>query len=124
MSAKARVERDGHRWVAIIFRNASSTLDEGVRLTVGGTLAEPDSTTEVSVGELRESSKWTALSASMSRTLPMTGAPVTIGDVFQVRRGIATGANNQFVLTDDRLLELAVDRRWVRPVIPRSRLLM
>lgn len=44
-----------------------------------------------------------------------------LGDLAQVVRGIATGANDFFFLTQERVVELGVPHRWLVPAVGRTR---
>ena len=48
---------------------------------------------------------------------------VTLGDLFTVRRGLATGNNDFFIVPKDRLRELGIPLDFVRPILPSPRFL-
>jgi len=90
-----------------------------VRVSQGGTLDRPDRMIDISIETLVQPGKWNWLTL----TEPRDEAATTIGDIFEVKRGIATGANEEFLLRDHQLQELKVQDDWVKPVVPRSRTL-
>lgn len=100
----------------IIFRNRRPPLGGIISITSGGTAANP-------VNERRI--PWTALTAmdrwSFMATPPRFSDAPRIGDLFTVRRGIATGANSRFVLTKETVDRLTPDPRWIKPVLPKAR---
>ncbi len=46
-----------------------------------------------------------------------------LSDLFTIKRGIATGANEFFVLAESRAKELDLPRRFLRPILPSPRFL-
>jgi adenine-specific DNA-methyltransferase len=69
---------------------------------------------------LRSESKWTRFPLQDSRS----GAAVTtLGDLFDIKRGIATGSNEYFMLTAERIAELELPRKFCRPILPSPRYL-
>ncbi len=85
-----------------------------VELSYGGTLRRPRAVKHLSVSEMGRQTKWTRL--------PIAGAcpkPVaTLGDWFDIKRGIATGGNRFFILGFEGLKRLALPKDVVRPVLP------
>lgn len=49
--------------------------------------------------------------------------PITFGDLFEVKRGLATGANSFFVMTRERAKQYNIPDIALRPLIPKSRYL-
>ena len=105
--------------VIVVFRRSTPDPSSTVTVTVGGTLDAPELTQRVSIGALREEESWTV--ALRGHTGPK--ATVSIGDLFSVNRGIATGANQFFILRRDKARELKLPDVALRPVLPKSRLL-
>ncbi|QHC72767.1 Eco57I restriction-modification methylase domain-containing protein [Rathayibacter sp. VKM Ac-2805] len=98
------------------------TLPSGqmaIKVTRGGTLERPVEEVDVPLEILQRRGKWNWLTL----TQPYSSNSVSIGDYFDLKRGIATGANAAFVLRSDQLLELEVAQEWVRPVLPKARTL-
>ena len=48
---------------------------------------------------------------------------MTIGDLFEVRRGVATGANSYFVMSKNEAQERGLPDRYLKPVLPSPRFL-
>jgi hypothetical protein len=46
---------------------------------------------------------------------------LTVGDLFRVRRGLATGANDYFILPRSEARRLALPLRFLRPILPSPR---
>lgn len=104
----------------LIFRKASTRLDCGVALTSGGSLNSPFSSQEVACGELARSDKW---------RIPWISSPTSnddallLGDVFEVQRGIATGANEFFIMEREIARSRNLDESVLKPLLPKARVL-
>jgi hypothetical protein len=86
-------------------------------LTKGGTLGNPSTTEFIPIERLSSESKWFAGSSSVLSIQ----SDIRIRDLFMVRRGIATGANDFFVLERDRAVRLGIPNRALRPLLPKVR---
>ena len=103
----------------IVFRKATPQPSERVTLSSGGTLEVPESSRTVSIATLKGEERW-----CISRPGTQTAdAQVKIGDLFSVRRGIATGANDFFILRREAAEALGLPEVALRPILPKSRLL-
>jgi len=105
----------------VIFRKAKPMTGAEVEFSSGGTLDAPVERLQVSASRLDPAAKWSWPNLRPPAHIPSTEP--TLGELFQVQRGIATGANAYFVLSDEQLGDLDVNRRWVTPILPRARLL-
>ncbi len=107
----------------ILFKKAHPAPGHVVAFTSGGALGEPESARGVTVADLRERRKWGPLlkAAGAGEVRPSAPAELAVGDLFEVRRGIVTGANDFFVLERRQAAELGLPRALVRPVLPSPR---
>ncbi len=105
----------------IIFRRSKPNQDSQVSFTLGGTLLEPKKTEEVSIESLCGSRKWTNF--PRSKSLPKWDKSITIGDLFEIRRGVATGANSYFVMNRHKAKDLGLPTCYLKPVLPSPRYL-
>jgi hypothetical protein len=46
---------------------------------------------------------------------------LNLGDLFTIKRGLATGANGFFILTEERVKELKIPRAFIKPILPGPR---
>jgi len=55
--------------------------------------------------------------------MPVARAPAAarLGDYFRVQRGVATGANGFFIMSDAQALERGIPRQCLRPILPAPR---
>lgn len=102
----------------VVFRNRQPSNRDLVRLTAAGTLAVPLQEQLVPMQLLSSALRWRIPLREDSRAL--LGNP-RIGDLFDVHRGIATGANSYFVLERKNAAALGIPTEALRPVLPKSR---
>lgn len=116
----------------VVIRKGAPHVDHQAVFTTGGTLHVPVSTERVSLNRLLPTTKWSAFGKSRVTGPADTIAPaefhldapvVRLGDLFEIRRGAATGENGFFVLTAERTATLNLPRQFLRPVLPSPRYL-
>lgn len=105
----------------VIFRKSTPNSEADVCFTLGGTFLEPRKTEEVSLRSLSSSHKWTTF--PRLKLLPSWDKRITIGDLFEVRRGVVTGANSYFVMSKHKAQSLGLPDRYLKPVLPSPRYL-
>jgi len=86
--------------------------------TFGGTLAQPAQCRHVGVPTLAKEPKWTRFPAASERTRPAGGV---VSDFFTIKRGIATGDNDFFILDEDVLAQRNLPKDVFRPILPSPR---
>jgi hypothetical protein len=104
----------------VFFRNTLPPSDHVARFTYGSNLESPVLTKLVSVGELGQETKWTRFSKTVTRQSVDEPA---LGDYFHIKRGIATGANDFFVLSVQQIEEESLPWNCFRPILPSPRYL-
>lgn len=102
----------------VCIQKASPPKDHAVRFTFGGSLAAPRIDKTVSAAVLTEETKWTRFPLSDARLC--SGAPL-IGDLFKIRRGLATGHNRFFILSEAEIANRGLPKRLFRPILPSPR---
>lgn len=103
----------------VVFERRQSTPGHKTVFSFGGSLLAPADVEEVSRDELRGTRKWTSL--PHRRVDGESAETCTIGDFFTVKRGLATGNNDFFILPKERLDQLGVPLHFVRPILPSPR---
>jgi len=101
------------------FRNRKPAVDDQVRFTFGGTLTEPKHSKAVSASVLRTSPKWTRYPLNGDAQSDVQNP--TLGDLFTVKRGLATGDNEFFILRRDEIKQRGLPMECFRPVLPSPR---
>jgi len=102
----------------VVFRNHEPDPHLSIELTAGGTLSRPQSSQEVTMDLLRQSDKW---SVPMPERQYGEAGGLRVGDLFEVHRGIATGANQYFVLARTEARRLGLPDAALRPLLPKAR---
>lgn len=99
-------------------KNTPPPTDHAVLFTYGGSLTDPAISRKVPVSELVHEPKWTRYPQADKATKK---SDVTLGDLFDIKRGLATGDNKFFILDRSRIEELNLPMECFRPVLPGSR---
>ena len=100
------------------FRNSPPPENHAVTFSYGGTLAAPALCRKVQARKLADEAKWTRYphSCSVGRK-----AAVTLGDLFEIKRGLATGDNSFFIMDRDQIRERGLPMDCFKPILPSSR---
>lgn len=85
----------------------------------GGTLDLPSLTRSVPVKQLASTHRWSF--QALSHRSEQGDSVTTLGELFTFKRGIATGANASFVLSEEQVRLLEARDQWLRPLVPPSR---
>ena len=102
------------------FKNQKPDPKTVVSMTFGGTVTSPRISRNVALTELHSEAKWTRLTGILNRA-PARAPGFRLGDLFGVKRGIATGNNEFFILTEERVAELGLTHAFLRPILPSPR---
>lgn len=104
------------------FENVLPPASHHVEFTYGGTLSRPAISAPIPVATLRRAPKWTRFPLA-----PEAGAVTQnarrFKDLFDIKRGIATGANGFFILTREQADEHRLPDRFLVPILPSPRYL-
>lgn len=87
--------------------------------TYGGTLAEPRQVRRLTSDTVSSREKWSF--NGMGTTHAGHPQGVRLGDLFDVKRGIATGANDYFIIGSSTIEEYDLPRQFLKPVLPSPR---
>ena len=102
------------------FKNKTPHRNHRVRFTYGGSVDEPTYKKEVDIGVLAVEKKWTRFPLSDSREANNTPR---LGDFFTVKRGIATGDNDFFIISRQQIEDRNLPIKYFRPILPSPRYL-
>ena len=91
-------------------------------LTAGGSIAAPDRSSAVTVERLRDAVKWSpeALGAG-AEVGAGTERGETLGDLFEIKRGVATGDNRFFILSEAEIVRRGLPPECFTPILPGPR---
>lgn len=111
--------------VVVWFRKQQPAADHVVEFTYGGTLNDASGAQEIAAEQLGRMSKWTGVSTRRATNgaelLDERPFEATLGDLFHVKRGIATGANSFFILDKERVIANNLPREFLTPILPSPR---
>lgn len=115
------------------YRKSIPPANHTVEFTYGGSLLSPHTSQQVSVDTLRQTTKWTQIPpVRKSATNKLKTGPVstpinktnlTLSDLFTIKRGLATGANDFFLLTQEQVSQYRIPSEFLIPILPGSRYL-
>ncbi len=107
------------------FKKSKPPSDHHVRFTYGGTLQNPEYEKNIPVDTLRSSSKWTKFPMAFSDNQSNDDEydHFRLADLFTVKRGLATGDNSFFVLTEEEVSKHGIPSEYLRPILPSPRYL-
>ena len=105
----------------IIYRKSNPADSDRIQFSFGGTLDNPGTVEQIPVARLRGESKWPGNNRPLART--SHSAQTALGDLFTVKRGIATGANGFFIVDGERIQRFNLPRDFLTPVLPSPRYL-
>lgn len=100
------------------FRKKKSTA-KNVLFSYGGTQCSPKLSKAIDIDTLRRETKWTRFPCLPQRSEKAPSPKLK--DYFDVRRGIATGSNDFFILEESRIIELGLPFEFFRPILPSAR---
>jgi len=93
-----------------------------VEFTYGGTLLKPAVSKYIPIDVLRYATKWTKFPIFFEER--GSGQTQTrLVDLFEIKRGLATGANKFFVLTPEEVAKHRLPSKFLKPVLPPPRYL-
>ncbi len=106
--------------VVVWFRNASPPSDAHIEFTSGNSLLKPRHIVSLPRGVLQEQKKWSQL---FMPTLHVSHPSPTIklSEIFTIQRGLATGANEFFIMTEAQAEQRELPREFLIPILPSAR---
>ncbi|OIO83762.1 MAG: SAM-dependent methyltransferase [Candidatus Aquicultor secundus] len=104
------------------FEKTSPNSGHQIEFTYGGTLNNPRICKKITAEELRRANKWTRLVFDVGGGRPDKDE-IKLSDLFYVKRGIATGSNEFFMLDSKRVEEYRIPDEFLIPILPSPRFL-
>ena len=103
----------------IIYRKSAPADSHRVQFSFGGTLEVPGRVEHIPAANLRGRPKWPGHNRPMAP--PSQSSGTALGDLFAVKRGIATGANDFFIVDGERIRQFDLPHDFLTPVLPSPR---
>ncbi|MEK7766976.1 MAG: SAM-dependent DNA methyltransferase, partial [bacterium] len=104
---------------SVVFFKRTPPSEDAVCEMTSGSLERPATVRAVPVHDLRREMKWSPFFRGEPVRLEHPG--ITLGDLFEIKRGIATGANKFFIRPLAEFRSLGIPEGVLRPVLPSSR---
>ncbi len=89
-----------------------------VTFSYGGTMQKPALVKSISTRDLEQTEKWTRFP---KQNVEAKHEGYRLGDLFIIKRGVATGNNKFFILEEERARTLNIPQNFLRPILPSSR---
>jgi hypothetical protein len=104
--------------VVVVFRKSMPMPGHRASFSFGGPIEGPDSEALVSIETLRQSDKWTQFPSNpdVAKTNDLK-----LGDIFSIKRGLATGSNDFFILTEAEAEKWQIPDQFLKPILPGPR---
>lgn len=100
------------------FKKQKPPAGHKVTFSYGGTMQQPALVKSVSTQDLERSEKWTRFPKQDAEAVH---EGYRLGDLFSIKRGLATGDNSFFILDETRARALNIPPQFLRPILPSTR---
>lgn len=107
----------------IVYEKRPPDPDHRVEFSLGGSLEKPEQRQSVEIAYVRSSRKWSPFPAAKVSLAKNRNKLPCIEDAFAIKRGIATGANDFFVLRKEEAELQGLPAQHLRPILPSPRYL-
>lgn len=104
----------------VLWFTTKSEGDHNIQFTYGGSVSKPQKTKLIKLSGLTAEAKWTNITQCSSLATSKSFKH-KLSDFFTVKRGLATGANNYFILSKEQLDELNLPIEYFSPILPSPR---
>jgi len=103
------------------FRKQKSDPHHEIHFSLGGSLDNPHLHQSVALDTLRQEQKWTRFPKHPVRT--PNNSELRFRDLFEIKRGIATGANDFFIVDAEQIRQHELPDAFLTPILPSPRYL-
>lgn len=104
----------------VVFRKSPPPPGHAVRFSFAGPIQQPETEMTVVLDALRRSRKWTQFPGRVSVE---DIRDLTLGDIFTIKRGLATGRNSFFILAETEIEKRQIPLSFAKPILPGPRYL-
>lgn len=104
----------------VVFRKSPPPSGHRTRFSFAGPIERPQQEAFIPLDVLRHSRKWTQFPG---RTRVEGRSELTLGDIFFIKRGLATGSNSYFILNPEQVREWGIPQQFLKPILPGPRYL-
>lgn len=103
----------------VIFRKGKPERSHEVQITYDGSLVSPMKSQSITNEVLASLSKWTEV--TFGEAAEERQGIVTLSDFFEIKRGLATGDNEFFIISKEIADKKGIPRKFLRPILPSPR---
>jgi len=108
------------------FRKQAPSTNYEIKFSYGGALSEPRKSRQITKADLRRADKWIGFSEISDRALVGSGQEALhmkpeLSDWFDIKRGLVTGANDFFILTQEQIEKHNLPMEFFIPILPSPR---
>jgi adenine-specific DNA-methyltransferase len=104
--------------VVVWIKNSPPPKDHKVLFTFGGSLKSPESSKCIDSSVLEREQKWTRFPSLGVRE---GSDNFCLSDIFEIKRGIATGDNKFFILSEIEIKRRKIPSEFMKPILPSPR---
>lgn len=107
------------------FKNEMTIGNYDIEFSYGGTHEEPEISRSVDKNTLERCKKWSRFSNRVTdvNEQAQRACVPTLGDFFTIKRGLATGDNDFFILSKEKIEDFGFDMKFFTPILPSPRYL-
>jgi hypothetical protein len=98
-------------------------VGQDVTFSLGSSMRSPQTSVNLPLADIHPTDKWTQYPSRAACTPPEAEEAILFGDLFTIRRGLATGNNAFFILPRRQARQLDLPEEWLRPILPAPRML-
>lgn len=104
------------------FRNTKASLNNTIEFTFGDSITNPQKRANVMQNSLNPKEKWSSIFQCVDLKKKNSNN-TCIKDLFTIRRGIATGNNNFFILNENKIDHMQLPKIFFKPILPSPKLI-
>ncbi|MCM1232520.1 MAG: Eco57I restriction-modification methylase domain-containing protein [Ruminococcus flavefaciens] len=104
------------------FKNEMVAGNYSIEFSYGGTHEKSEVSRNIDKNTLEHHRKWTHFPEKENTNGRLYGSDtLTLGDFFTIKRGLATGDNDFFILSREQIDDLELDMQFFTPILPSPR---
>ena len=108
----------------IVFLNNAPPADHEIEFTRGRSLLAPKRTVNQKASSIKHDQRWTQIAQPTDNGAPSdSDSAIRLGDIFSIRRGLVTGGNEFFVLSEAEAHQRQLPDEVLTPILPSPRYL-
>jgi len=100
------------------FKKTKPPAQHRVTFSYGGTMQKPALSKSLSAQDLGRADKWTRFPR---QDVEAQHDGYRLGDMFVIKRGLATGDNGFFIIDEDKVRRLNLPAKFLKPILPSTR---